>query len=183
MTVSIPTKIPNQIKIRNAGVMRMIHCKIFQSGWTRSQTTWRMQKPVRLHKFLKTQIQERTTKVAEKSRKHMIFTRFSMPKLRRIGEALPRADKFGADHKILNEECESRNNHRFAVVVQDLATQWIQSNPSKKTRLHRKQEKWQRSFTHTNLRNLAEYTIFARITGTSCGWRFSQATRVISASV
>ena len=45
----------------------------------------------------------------------------------------PRADKFGdlitADHKVLNEEGESRNNHRYAVVVQDLATQWIQSLP------------------------------------------------------
>ena len=41
--------------------------------------------------------------------------------------------KFGdlitADHKILNEGSESQNNHRYAVVVQDLATQWIQSYP------------------------------------------------------
>ena len=28
-----------------------------------------------------------------------------------------------ADHKVLNEAGESRNNHRYAVVVQDLATQ------------------------------------------------------------
>ena len=34
-----------------------------------------------------------------------------------------------ADHKILSEERESRNNHRYAVVVQDLAIQWIQSYP------------------------------------------------------
>ena len=51
----------------------------------------------------------------------------------RTGEALPRAEKFGdlitADHKVLNEVCESRNNHRYAVVVQDLATQWIQFYP------------------------------------------------------
>ena len=36
--------------------------------------------------------------------------------------------KFGdlitADHKVLNEGSESRNNHRYAVVVQVLATQW-----------------------------------------------------------
>ena len=31
----------------------------------------------------------------------------------------------------LNESCESRNNHRYAIVVQDLATQWIQSYPCK----------------------------------------------------
>ena len=34
-----------------------------------------------------------------------------------------------ADHKVLSEGCESRNNHRYAVVVQDLATQWIQAYP------------------------------------------------------
>ena len=42
-------------------------------------------------------------------------------------------NKFGdlitADHRVLNEGSESRNNHRYAVVVQDLATQWIQSCP------------------------------------------------------
>ena len=54
---------------------------------------------------------------------------------RRLGEAVPRAEKFGdlitADQKVLSESCESRNNHRCAVVVQDLATQWIQSYPCK----------------------------------------------------
>ena len=53
----------------------------------------------------------------------------------------PRAENFGdlitADHKVLSESCESRNNHRYAIVVQDLATQWIQSNPCK-TKTHRK---------------------------------------------
>ena len=51
----------------------------------------------------------------------------------RTGEAPPRAEKYGgmitADHKVLNEGCESRDNHQYAVVVQDLATQWIQSYP------------------------------------------------------
>ena len=36
-----------------------------------------------------------------------------------------------AGHKVINEEGESRNNHRYAVVVQDLATQWNQSYPCK----------------------------------------------------
>ena len=43
--------------------------------------------------------------------------------------------KFGdlitADHKVLSDNCESRNNHRYAVVVQDQATQWIQAYPCK----------------------------------------------------
>ena len=54
---------------------------------------------------------------------------------RRNGRAVPRAENFGdlitADHKVLSDNCESRNNHRYAVVVQDLATQWIQAYPCK----------------------------------------------------
>ena len=57
------------------------------------------------------------------------------PCRRRNGRVVPRAENFGdlitADHNVLNEGCESRNNHRYAVVVQDLATQWIQSYPCK----------------------------------------------------
>ena len=55
------------------------------------------------------------------------------PCRRRNGGAVLRAENFGdwitADHKVFSENCESRNNHRYAVVVQDLATQWIQSYP------------------------------------------------------
>ena len=44
------------------------------------------------------------------------------PCRRCTGEAAPLAEKFGdlmtADHKVLSENCESRNNHRYAVVVQ-----------------------------------------------------------------
>ena len=57
------------------------------------------------------------------------------PCRRRNGGAVPRAENFGdlitADHKVLSENCESRNNHRYAVVVEDLAIQWIQSYPCK----------------------------------------------------
>ena len=38
-----------------------------------------------------------------------------------------KVDLITADYRILSEGCESRNNHRLAVVVQDLATQWQQS--------------------------------------------------------
>ena len=55
--------------------------------------------------------------------------------IRRNGEAVLRAAKFGdlitADHKVLSDNCESRNNHRYAVVGHDLATQWIQAYPCK----------------------------------------------------
>ena len=57
------------------------------------------------------------------------------PCRRRNGGAVPRAENFGdsitADHKVLSEVCECRNTHRYAVVVQDLATQGIQSFPCK----------------------------------------------------
>ena len=57
------------------------------------------------------------------------------PRRRRNGEAVLRAVHFGdlttADHKVLSDKCESRNNHRYAIVVQDQATQWIQAYPCK----------------------------------------------------
>ena len=57
------------------------------------------------------------------------------PCRRRNGGTVLRAENFGdlitADHKVLSESCESPNNHRYAIVVQDLATQWIQSYPCK----------------------------------------------------
>ena len=88
--------------------------------------------------------------------KHSVYTHFSKdrnyeickrtkitkaPCRRRNGEAVARAANFGdlitADHKVLSDNCETRNNRRYAVVVQDLATQWIQAYPCK-TKLHKK---------------------------------------------
>ena len=95
------------------------------------------------------------------------------PCRRRTGEAVPQAEHFGdlitADHTVLNEEGESRNNHRYAVVVQDLATQWIQFFPCKtKTSQEVKNvqesfsnhQKSRESFTltiHCNLANLVKF--------------------------
>ena len=99
---------------------------------------------------------EPTTKRREDLGKHSVYIHFPKdrnceictrtkitrePYRRRNGEAVPRAENFGdlitADHKVLSDKCESRNNHRYAVVVQDLATQWIQAYPCK-TKLHKK---------------------------------------------
>ena len=67
------------------------------------------------------------------------------PCRRRYGGTVLRAENFGdlitADHKVLSDNCESRNNHRCAVVVQDLATQWIQAYPSKTTTTQKTQRK------------------------------------------
>ena len=93
---------------------------------------------------------EQTTRRRKDLGKHSIYTHFfkarnceickqtkitRAPRRRRNGEAAPRVANFGdlitADHKAPSDNCESRNNHRDAVVVQDLATQWIQSYPCK----------------------------------------------------
>ena len=69
---------------------------------------------------------------------------------RRNGEAVLRAENCGdlitADHKVLSDNCESRNNHRYAVVVQDrdLATQWIQAYPCKNKTSQETRRSWQK---------------------------------------
>ena len=79
---------------------------------------------------------EPTTKRREDLGKHSVYTHFPKDRnceicirtkitrascRRRNGEAVPRAENFGdlitADHKVLSDNCESRNNHRYAVVV------------------------------------------------------------------
>ena len=54
---------------------------------------------------------------------------------RRAGTVVPRKEHFGdlntAEHKVFSEESESRNNHRHAMVGQDVAMQWLQSYPCK----------------------------------------------------
>ena len=93
---------------------------------------------------------EPTSKRSENLGKHSVYTHFPKdrhceicqrtkftraPCRRRNGGAVPRAENFGdlitADHKVFSDNCESRNNHRYAIVVQDLATQWIQAYPCK----------------------------------------------------
>ena len=85
---------------------------------------------------------EPTFKRREDMGKHSVYTHFPKDRnceicqrtkitrascRRRNGGAVLRAENFGdlitSDHKVLSENCESRNNHRCAVVVQDLATQ------------------------------------------------------------
>ena len=105
---------------------------------------------------------KRPTTVA--SGKHSIYTHFQKDRncdiclptkmtralcRRRTEEAVPRAKKFGdlitADRKVLDEGGESRNNHRYADVVEDLATQWIQTCPCE-TKTSQETEKSLRMF-------------------------------------
>ena len=90
---------------------------------------------------------------------------------RRTGEALPRAEKFGdlitADRKVLNGGCESRDNHRYAVVAQDLAAQWIQSYPCK-TKTSYETEKRLSKFLEPSHRPKVVYTDNSLEFGKSC---------------
>ena len=119
------------------------------------------------------------------SGKHSIFTHFPKDRSsdicmktkitrvlcrKRTGAAVPRAENFGdlitADHKVLSEGCESRNNHRYTVVVRDLATQWVQSyqcktktsqkNSKKLAKVSGAQRRSRKSFTLTIHWNSAE---------------------------
>ena len=104
-----------------------------------------------------------TCKRREDSCKHSVYTHFPKdrnretcqrtkitraPCRRRNGGAVLRAENFGdlitADHKVLSDNCESRNNHRYAVVVQDLATQCIQAYPCKTKTSQERQRSLQR---------------------------------------
>ena len=92
-----------------------------------------------------------TSKRREDLGKHSVYTHCRKdPKLQgpRAGDewrSRASCKNFGdlitADHKVLSDNCESRNNHRYAVVVQDLATQWIQAYPCKTKNFTRNPEK------------------------------------------
>ena len=93
------------------------------------------------------------------------------PCRRRNGEAVPRAEKFGdlitADHKILSDNCDSRNNHRYAVVVQDLATQWIQAYP-RKTKTSQETQRSLQKFLEPNSKPKVIYTDNSLEFGKAC---------------
>ena len=80
---------------------------------------------------------------------------------RRTGTVVPRAENIGdsitADHKVLSEGCESRHNHRHAVVVHDLATQWIPSHPCE-TKTAQETHKSLQKFLEPNRKPKVVYT-------------------------
>ena len=86
--------------------------------------------------------------------------------------AVPRAVNFGdlitADHKVLSDNCESRNNHRYAVVVQDLATQWIQAYPCK-TKTSQETQRSLQKFLEPERKPKVIYTDNSLEFGKACG--------------
>ena len=93
------------------------------------------------------------------------------PCRRRNGGAVLRAENFGdlitADHKVLSDTCESRNNHRYAVVVQDLATQWIQAYPCK-TKTSQETQRSLQKFLEPDRNPKVIYTDNSLEFGTAC---------------
>ena len=67
-------------------------------------------------------------------------------------------DLITADHKVLSEGCESRRNHRYAVVVQDLATRWLQSYPFKSKTSSQETQKKQQKFLEPTRKPKVIYT-------------------------
>ena len=93
------------------------------------------------------------------------------PCRRRNGGAVPRAENVGdmitAYHKVRSENCESRNNHRCAIVVQDLATQWIQTYPCK-TKTSQKTQRSLQKFLEPDRKPEAIYTSNSLEFGKAC---------------
>ena len=140
---------------------------------------------------------EPTTKRREDLGKHNVHTHFPKdrnceickrtkitraPCRRRNGEAVPRAVNFGdlitADDKVLSDNCESRNNHRYAVVVQDLATQWIQAYPCKNKTSQETQRSLQK-FLEPERKPKVIYTVHSLEFGKACedlSWNHCTAT-------
>ena len=129
---------------------------------------------------------EPRAKVEPDSSKHSIFTHFPKdrncdicqrtitraPCRRRTSTVVPKAENLGdlitAHHKVLSEGCESQNNHRYAVVVQDLATQWIQPYPCE-TKTSQETERSLQKFLEPKRKPEVIHTDNSLDLGKSCG--------------
>ena len=76
-------------------------------------------------------------------------------------------DLITAAHKFLSGGSESRNNHRYAAVVQDLATQWIQSYPCK-TKTSQETQRSLQKFLEPNRKPKVIYTDNSMEFGKAC---------------
>ena len=108
-----------------------IQRKAILIGCSPSQFIWRTWRHMCSHIPLKERSQIRKVRL-QKWRYKNGSTVFFLTAPETNRDLFPRAVKFGdliaAEHSS-QWYCESRNNHRYAVVVQVLATRWIQSYP------------------------------------------------------
>ena len=133
--MNCPTSCRSSVKIRSMKVFLQSHGETLRR---------------RIETLLNELPMESRAKVEPGSGKHSVFTHFPKDpncdiclktKITRAscrwraGTVVPRAENVGdlttADNKILSEECGSRHSHRHAVVLKDVAIQWLQSYPYK----------------------------------------------------
>ena len=122
---------------------------------------------------------ETTSKRREDLGKHSVYTHFTKDRnceiCQRAEDALVEpylvqknfGDLITADHKVLSENCKSRKNHRYAVVVQDLATQWIQAYPCK-TKTSQETQRSLQKFLETDRKPKVIYTDNSLEFGKAC---------------
>ena len=77
------------------------------------------------------------SKVVKQKCKHSFHTNFR----KYLKRSFPRTEESG-DMKIVERKSESRNNHQFAAVVQDIVIQWTRVKP----KLHRRRRRILRKF-------------------------------------
>ena len=147
-----PENPPKKLKIRTPIKYGETRCATFLNGWKISQRIlWTDGfRPLRDAPASSSCESETAAPKEVVLGKHSVYTHFRKDRSfeirkrtkntrarcrKRTGKAKRRAENVGhlitADHKVLSEGCESRHNHRYAVVVQDLATQRIEAYPSK----------------------------------------------------
>ena len=157
-----------QMKMKDTKKHRAIHCMNCRTGCRSSEKIWSMtvaltpkdRDSARSSHELPL---ESRANVETGSGKHSVYTHFpkdpfclktKITSRRRAGTDVLRADKFGdlitADHKILSEGIESRDTHRYAVVVQDWATKRLQSYPCK-TKTYQETQKSPMKFLEQDL--------------------------------
>ena len=176
-------KTKNRITFRH----REIDCAICQSGWRSSQKISKTKKCQHQGAHPQTLLRIQVRNVLLKWYPGSTVLKTHFPKNRnceickrtkitrapcreRNGDAVLRAENFGdlitADHKVLNEGGGWRDNHRYAVVVQDSATQWIQSYPLKSKTSQ---------VTERSLRKLLEVSEKPKVTYTDNSLEFCQS--------
>ena len=92
------------------------------------------------------------------------------------------SDLITTDHKVLSEGGEPQNNHRYAVVVQDLTTQWIQSYPYK-TKTSQETQRSLQKFLEPNRKPKVIYTDNSLEFGNACedfAWNHCTSTPLTS---
>ena len=160
-------------------------CETSQRGFRSSQIS-KVQKCLQSDTFLMTEIRNVPQKWHPRSAVFSIHfpkdrncevwlrikrTRAPCRKRAREGNQVLWADKFGdmitADHQVLNEGGDSRNNHRYSVMVRDLATEWVQSG-SCKTKTSQETERSLRKFLEPPEKPKVIYTDKSLEFGESC---------------